>query len=106
MMYYKGRPDMSATVGCFLRSELKKRKWTQAKFAELAHVEDRTVNRWVNGGINSFGPVETIACVLRVGVADILSFGEDAPPLQKKKKELFTTNAVVESSFILCRISS
>lgn len=90
MMYYDGRPDMSTTVGCFLRSELKKRKLTQAKFAELAHVEDRTVNRWVNGGVNGFGPVETIAYVLRVGVTDIFSYGEDVPPPRFTSKKSFS----------------
>lgn len=102
MMYCKGRPDMSATVGSFLRSELKKRKWTQAKFAELAHVEDRTVNRWVNGGINSFGPIETISYVLRVEVMDILSYEEDVPPLHEKAKKSFPRQMLSWKALLFC----
>ena len=69
--------DLSAQVGRYLKQTLIARGITQEQFAELAHVSDRTVRRWVSGEIHSLDALSDIANALQIEVRDI--FAEDVP---------------------------
>ncbi len=69
--------DLPALAGRFLKQELIARGITQEQFAEMAHVSDRTVRRWVSGEIHSLDALSDIANALQVEVRDI--FAEDVP---------------------------
>lgn len=69
--------DLPARAGRFLKQTLIARGITQEQFAEMAHVSDRTVRRWVNGEIHSLDALSDIANALQVEVRDI--FAEDVP---------------------------
>jgi len=69
--------DLPTQVGRYLKQTLIARGITQEQFAELAHVSDRTVRRWVSGEIHSLDALSDIANVLQVEVRDI--FTEDVP---------------------------
>lgn len=78
-------------VGGYLKSELKKRKWSQAYFAEMVGVEDRTVRRWIHDGVHSLDVTFEIAGHLGVSIRDIFSDGDDVPyvfiyRIQQRKK--------------------
>ena len=69
--------DLPTQVGRYLKQTLIARGITQEQFAELAHVSDRTVRRWVSGEIHSLDALSDIANALQVEVRDI--FAEDVP---------------------------
>ena len=69
--------DLPTQVGRYLKQTLIARGITQEQFAELAHVSDRTVRRWVSGEIHSLDALSDIANALQVEVRDI--FTEDVP---------------------------
>lgn len=69
--------DLPAQVGRYLKQTLIARGITQEQFAELAHVSDRTVRRWVSGEIHSLDALSDIANALQIEVRDI--FAEDVP---------------------------
>lgn len=71
------KQDLPAQAGRFLKQALIARGITQEQFAELAHVSDRTVRRWVSGEIHSLDALSDIANALQVEVRDI--FAEDVP---------------------------
>ena len=64
-------------IGNFLKTLRKEKGITQEQFAEMAHVSDRTVRRWVSGEIHSLDALSDIANALQVEVRDI--FAEDVP---------------------------
>ena len=69
--------DLPALAGRFLKQTLIARGITQEQFAEMTHVSDRTVRRWVSGEIHSLDALSDIANALQVEVRDI--FAEDVP---------------------------
>lgn len=95
MTYYKEGLDLPAQVGNYLRSERKKRKMTQERFAELANVDVRTVRSWEKGQFYSFGPLETILFTFQVSIGDVFSNGEDVPSHNfKNEKRTYRMNAI------------
>lgn len=80
MMQYKYEVPMATYYGMCLECELKKRKISQEKFAEMVNSSDRTVRRWIKDGIHSVDTWEYILRVLEVHEEDILSDGEDVLP--------------------------
>lgn len=106
MTYYKEGLDLPAQVGNYLRSERKKRKMTQERFAELANVDVRTVRSWEKGQFYSFGPLETILFTFQVSIGDVFSNGEDVPSHNfKNEKRTYRMNAILVSSFFACMLT-
>ena len=106
MTYYKEGLDLPTQVGNYLRSERKKRKMTQERFAELANVDVRTVRSWEKGQFYSFGPLETILFTFQVSIEDVFSDGEDVPShdFYKDKKRTYRMNDILVSSFFACKL--
>ena len=84
MTQYYTRDDLARGVSGYLKRELKKRKMTQEKFAEKVGVSDRTVRRWVSGGIYSLDVICVIALCFHVSVGDIFREAEDVPAVYQK----------------------
>ena len=74
-----GRGSISQYVGGYLKRELKRRNISQNSFAEDFDVDERTVRRWVSGGINSLTLVHELADYFGVSVRDIF-LDEDGVP--------------------------
>ncbi|MBO5287510.1 MAG: helix-turn-helix transcriptional regulator [Clostridia bacterium] len=73
-MEQQNKAPLSKIVGANLKRLIKKSRWkTQEKFAEAKHVDIKTVNRWVNGGINKFDLAEEIADFLGIDVYTLLT---------------------------------
>ena len=57
-----------------MREIIKKSHWkTQESFAEAKSVDVKTVNRWVNGGINRFDLAEELAEYIGIDVYALLT---------------------------------
>ncbi|MEJ5152767.1 helix-turn-helix domain-containing protein [Comamonas sp. MYb396] len=58
----------------------KSRQWTQAQLAERLQVEPETISRFERGAsVPSLHTLESLASVLRVGIADLLAHSSTAP---------------------------
>ena len=92
--------DRPKQAGTFLKSELKKRKITQEKFAEYMGCDVRTVGRWIHDGINQVDILFIIASFFGLeNIGDIFSFEEDVPCVVKNQNR---TNYDLEKVFFLC----
>ena len=66
--------DLGLVVGENLKRLIKENFGTQEKFAEAFGAEVRTVNRWVNRGIDKLSLITQIAQFLQVPVLAILPY--------------------------------
>ncbi|MBO5287511.1 MAG: helix-turn-helix transcriptional regulator [Clostridia bacterium] len=73
-MKKKNKALLSIIAGDNLREIIKKSRWkTQEKFAEAKCVDVKTVNRWVNGGINRFDLAEELADFIGIDVYSLIT---------------------------------
>ena len=71
------KKNLAQLAGANLKQELKNQGLTQEELADRAYRDVRTVNRWVNQGINSLEDIAFVASVLGVSVMSILAFDKD-----------------------------
>lgn len=75
--FFEGRP---VQAGQFLNRELKRRKITQMRFAEMVDCDERTVRRWITGGINRVDVLFRIAAALELkNIGDFFSSEGEVP---------------------------
>ena len=100
-----GGVALSMKVGNYLKRNLGRNKTvSRAKFAEDFDIDDKTVQRWVNNGVNKLDTVDEIAYYFGVSVVDILSDEDDDVHFYCNKKRDFEkrTFSVLSKSLFLC----
>lgn len=81
----QNRTDLGKVVGTNLRRLIKGSAYrTQAKFADAFGVDERTVRRWVSGGIEKVYIIDEIADFFMIDRMSLLSEREEASPFYRK----------------------
>ena len=75
-------------IGRFLRELRTEKKLTQAQFAEIIGVTNRSISRWENGvNMPDFDVLIQIAEYFDVGIEEILDGERRIPSMNKKTEE-------------------
>ena len=69
----KNKQGLSKVVGANLKRLIKKSHQTQAEFASAFGVDERTVRRWISGGVEKLCVVEELADFFEVDRGVLLS---------------------------------
>lgn len=84
--------------GAFIAQLRKEQNMTQSQLAEKLHVTDKAVSKWETGrGLPDLGNLETLAEVLDVTVAELLSCKKQAEPVMQAEE----VKAVLDQAFEL-----
>lgn len=74
-----------AEIGARIRSERKRRKWTQQKLADLVGVEQATVSGWELGTTISLGGLRKVAEAFGLEEVDFFTPAVADPPPRKRR---------------------
>ena len=85
----QSRTELGKVVGANLKRLIKKSVYgTQAEFARAFGVDERTVRRWVNQGIEKVYIVDEIADFFMIDRMSLLSEREEASSFDRAKRVL------------------